>query len=184
MSVVISLSLLHFLWQGALIGGAGWLGMRIARTPAMRYSIGVSALALMAAAPLSTAAWLRGQGPGPSLAVQGPGSHVPGTSSSQVPEPIGSGARFGSGFGSGVGSRGPTLDANAGQQVQEPKSTRDVGPAVLGPARERQKRADPLRGLAARCDVVVFASLGWMVARAPYDTSIDSHAAPRDSVER
>lgn len=54
MSVVVALSLLHFIWQGALIGATAWLLMKLARTANARYYIGVAALVLMAAAPVVT----------------------------------------------------------------------------------------------------------------------------------
>ena len=54
----IAWALVHFLWQGALIG-AGALGlMRIARSANARYLIGVAALGLMLAAPVATAGYL------------------------------------------------------------------------------------------------------------------------------
>ena len=73
MSVVIVGSLLHFLWQGALIGALAWIAMKIARTPQMRYVIGVVALALMASAPIVTATkTLNGVVRGPSSLGSGP----------------------------------------------------------------------------------------------------------------
>lgn len=94
MSVVVALSLLHFLWQGAVIGLAAWVAMKIARTASARYVIGVIALALMAAAPMVTGAWLRDSVvPGPEFRVpsSSPGgpasqSRVP-TSVQFVPDP-------------------------------------------------------------------------------------------------
>jgi protein involved in polysaccharide export with SLBB domain/beta-lactamase regulating signal transducer with metallopeptidase domain len=74
MSVLVAVSLMHFLWQGALIGGLAWMALRVVRTPTMRYAVGVGALLLMAAAPVGTMMWIR--------VVQGPASLVPGTSSS------------------------------------------------------------------------------------------------------
>jgi beta-lactamase regulating signal transducer with metallopeptidase domain len=54
----IAWALVHFLWQGALIG-VGALGlMRIARSANARYVIGVVALGLMLAAPVATAGYL------------------------------------------------------------------------------------------------------------------------------
>ncbi len=72
MTVIAAISLLHFLWQGALIGGAAWIAMKIARSASARYAIGVGALLLMAMAPVATAVWVR------DTAVQGPESRVQG----------------------------------------------------------------------------------------------------------
>ncbi len=83
MSVVVALSLLHFIWEGALIGGAAWIGMKAARTASARYSIGVVALAVMAAAPIATATWIR------DSVVQGPASKVQGQSWVQGPSESG-----------------------------------------------------------------------------------------------
>ena len=83
MSVVVALSLLHFIWEGALIGGAAWIGMKAARTASARYSIGVVALAVMAAAPIATATWIR------DSVVQGPASKVQGQSWVQGPDESG-----------------------------------------------------------------------------------------------
>ena len=58
MSVVVALSLLHFLWQGAVIGVAAWTVMKLARSASARYYIGVVALGLMAVAPVTTAMYV------------------------------------------------------------------------------------------------------------------------------
>lgn len=59
MSVVVALSLLHFVWQGLLIGAMAWIAMKIARSASTRYLIGVGAMVLMAAAPVVTSRVLR-----------------------------------------------------------------------------------------------------------------------------
>ena len=54
----IAWALVHFLWQGALIG-VGALGLiRVARSASARYVIGVAALGLMLVAPIVTAGYL------------------------------------------------------------------------------------------------------------------------------
>lgn len=86
MSVVVALSLLHFLWQGAVIGAAAWVAMKIARTASARYAIGVAALLVMAMAPVMTGIWGRNSVvPGPEFRVPG-SSGVPGLSG--VPESV------------------------------------------------------------------------------------------------
>jgi GWxTD domain-containing protein len=57
-------TLIHFVWQGALIAALCALGFAAAGGPRWRYALGVFALALMAAAPPLT--WLALQQPGPS----------------------------------------------------------------------------------------------------------------------
>jgi beta-lactamase regulating signal transducer with metallopeptidase domain/protein involved in polysaccharide export with SLBB domain len=52
---VLAQALVHFLWQGALIAAAAWVGFRLARGSAsMQYAIGLVALLLMCAAPVVT----------------------------------------------------------------------------------------------------------------------------------
>ena len=53
-------ALLHFVWQGAAIALGALVALRLARTPAARYVIGVAALVLMAAAPIVTSVILMG----------------------------------------------------------------------------------------------------------------------------
>lgn len=71
---LVALTLLHFVWQGALIHGALVVLLRLAKPRAanVRYGMGVIALALMAAAPMVTATWLttsqRGSSPTQSVA--------------------------------------------------------------------------------------------------------------------
>lgn len=59
-------TLIHFVWQGALIAALCALGFAAAGGPRWRYAIGVLGLALMAAAPPLT--WLALQQPGPAAA--------------------------------------------------------------------------------------------------------------------
>ncbi len=51
---------LHFLWQGALVAGVAGLGLWLlrGRGPEARYAWGASALAILVALPLVTAAWV------------------------------------------------------------------------------------------------------------------------------
>jgi beta-lactamase regulating signal transducer with metallopeptidase domain len=55
-STILGWSLLHFLWQGAVIGVAGALALRLLRssTSSIRYLVACGTLALMLAAPLGT----------------------------------------------------------------------------------------------------------------------------------
>jgi beta-lactamase regulating signal transducer with metallopeptidase domain len=57
---LVALTLLHFVWQGALIHGVLAVLLRLAKqsTATVRYAMGVSALALMALAPIATTSWL------------------------------------------------------------------------------------------------------------------------------
>jgi len=50
----LGLSLAHFIWQGAAIAAIAAAAMAVARKSSARYAIGVSALALMMAAPVVT----------------------------------------------------------------------------------------------------------------------------------
>ncbi|MFN8011310.1 MAG: M56 family metallopeptidase [Holophagaceae bacterium] len=54
-------ALVHFLWQGCLIGGLAWAALRLLRgaRPELRYGMACAALALMVAAPVATGALLR-----------------------------------------------------------------------------------------------------------------------------
>ena len=47
-------ALVHFVWQGTVIGFAAFVALRTTRPAAARYAIGVGALALMLAAPVAT----------------------------------------------------------------------------------------------------------------------------------
>jgi protein involved in polysaccharide export with SLBB domain/beta-lactamase regulating signal transducer with metallopeptidase domain len=67
MTTVISLSLLHFLWQGLLIGVVAFIAMKLARQASARYVIGLAALGVMFAAPLLTAAMLVQGSRGPEV---------------------------------------------------------------------------------------------------------------------
>lgn len=58
---LLALSLLHFLWQGAALAALAYLGMAMCRSAAARYSVGVSTLALMMAAPIGTFLVFRSQ---------------------------------------------------------------------------------------------------------------------------
>ncbi len=57
MTEIVALTLLHFLWQGALIHALLVLLLRIARhsDSSVRYAMGVVALALMGLSPIITA---------------------------------------------------------------------------------------------------------------------------------
>lgn len=54
MKDALALALVHFIWQGAGLAFAGALLMRVVKTPAVRYSIGVATLFAMSLAPVMT----------------------------------------------------------------------------------------------------------------------------------
>src|SRR6187401_2069189 len=54
----LATALLHFLWQGTLIAMAAAVLMRVTRTAAVRYAVGIGALVAMLAAPAVTMAVL------------------------------------------------------------------------------------------------------------------------------
>jgi beta-lactamase regulating signal transducer with metallopeptidase domain len=66
---ILAWSLLHFLWQGCLLGGLAWLALRALKhaSPEARYAVACLGLAAMLAAPISTAMVLRRTTPGPGL---------------------------------------------------------------------------------------------------------------------
>ena len=53
-------TLIHFLWQGALVGGAAWMLLRLTRrcSPTLRHAVAACALALCAVCPVGTFLWL------------------------------------------------------------------------------------------------------------------------------
>jgi beta-lactamase regulating signal transducer with metallopeptidase domain len=57
-------TLLHFVWQGGLIGAAAWIAIGALASPRARYAAGVAALAVMTGAALATFATAGAQGPG------------------------------------------------------------------------------------------------------------------------
>ena len=54
MKDALALALVHFIWQGAVLALAGAVLMRVMKTPAVRYSIGVATLFAMLLAPVIT----------------------------------------------------------------------------------------------------------------------------------
>lgn len=57
-------ALVHFIWQGAALGAAAFLAIRVSRGgAAARYTIGVATLALMLVVPVVTTVWLVGRAP-------------------------------------------------------------------------------------------------------------------------
>jgi len=74
MKAALAAALVNFVWEGAAIGALAWLGFSLARTPRIRYLVGVAALALMAIAPVATAAYFAraAEVHGPRSSVQGP----------------------------------------------------------------------------------------------------------------
>ncbi len=75
MTQALAWALVHFVWQGALIGLAALAALRLFRfAPPTRYAIGVFALAAMAAAPVVTFGLLAGPTPLPVQPDAGRGS--------------------------------------------------------------------------------------------------------------
>ena len=58
---LLALSLLHFLWQGAALGALAYVVLAMCRSAAARYTIGVTTMALMMAAPVGTFLVFRSQ---------------------------------------------------------------------------------------------------------------------------
>jgi beta-lactamase regulating signal transducer with metallopeptidase domain len=91
MSVVVALALMHFIWQGALIGAVAWVAMRLSHTPTTRYAIGVVALMAMAIAPvvggMNQVRGSRFEVPSPSSSQVLGTSSVPGPASSSLVQP-------------------------------------------------------------------------------------------------
>jgi beta-lactamase regulating signal transducer with metallopeptidase domain len=54
MKDALALALVHFIWQGALLGITGAFLIRLARTPSIRYAIGIATMVAMLAAPALT----------------------------------------------------------------------------------------------------------------------------------
>jgi|CXWK01.1.fsa_nt_gi beta-lactamase regulating signal transducer with metallopeptidase domain/protein involved in polysaccharide export with SLBB domain len=54
MKDALALALVHFIWQGALLGITGGLLIRLAKTPSIRYAIGITTMVAMLAAPALT----------------------------------------------------------------------------------------------------------------------------------
>ena len=54
MKDALALALVHFIWQGALLGITGGLLIRLAKTPSIRYAIGITTMVAMLAAPVLT----------------------------------------------------------------------------------------------------------------------------------
>ena len=54
MKDALALALVHFVWQGALLAGVGWILMRLSKVPSIRYAIGVATMLAMLAAPAVT----------------------------------------------------------------------------------------------------------------------------------
>jgi beta-lactamase regulating signal transducer with metallopeptidase domain len=63
-------ALMHFLWQGALVGLAAWIALSLLERAkaSTRYAVALGALLLMAALPFATAFWLAGDAPPPARA--------------------------------------------------------------------------------------------------------------------
>ena len=58
-TLALGATLLHFLWQGIVLGFAAYVILRVARlSPGGRYTLGVATLAVMLAAPAATFAVL------------------------------------------------------------------------------------------------------------------------------
>ena len=58
-------AIVHFAWQGLIVGAAAWAALTLARSPRVRHAIGLIAMAILLACPIATLAWI---GPEPSAA--------------------------------------------------------------------------------------------------------------------
>src|SRR5262249_54655442 len=69
-AIVTAQALMHFLWQGALVGLAAWIALTLLERAkaSTRYAVALGALLLMAALPFATAFWLAGETPRPAPA--------------------------------------------------------------------------------------------------------------------
>ncbi len=54
MTDALALALVHFIWQGTLLGITGGVLIRLAKTPSIRYAIGIATMVAMLAAPALT----------------------------------------------------------------------------------------------------------------------------------
>jgi len=68
----LGLSLVHFVWQGAVLAAVAAAGIAIARQASTRYAIAIGALMLMVAAPVFTFAILSESSSAMSVSVQNP----------------------------------------------------------------------------------------------------------------
>jgi len=64
MKDALALALVHFIWQGALLGVTGAFLIRLAKTPSIRYVIGIGTMVAMLAAPALTFVAVSSAGPG------------------------------------------------------------------------------------------------------------------------
>ncbi len=60
---IVALTLLHFLWQGAALAAACYMGISLLRNASIRYALSVAVLVLMFAAPVATFLILSAQPP-------------------------------------------------------------------------------------------------------------------------
>ncbi|HND56111.1 MAG TPA: M56 family metallopeptidase, partial [Pirellulaceae bacterium] len=68
------LALGHFLWQGALLGIAAAIALRVVTSTTARYWLSLSALVVMAACPVATFTWLAQQSRSSSVAAAATGT--------------------------------------------------------------------------------------------------------------
>jgi beta-lactamase regulating signal transducer with metallopeptidase domain len=156
----LALSLLHFLWQGAVVAGVLVLALRLfrLRRGSQRYAAYLAALGLMAACPLMTHAVLVARRPTPPPAVGlvptptvtgmdrrdvGPPERDPGRARSVRVAPVAVGTDDGMEDGSG-----------------RPVSTARLGPAPVGPAAAPREDAAGTRSLRTLLGWVTLAWLG------------------------
>jgi bla regulator protein blaR1 len=140
-------ALVHFLWQGAALGLAAFLVIRLTRCGAeARYAIGVATLGLMLAMPVVTTAWLAGRTvvtPAPASAIALAGTD---------------------GFAPSAAAR-----RSAETSVTAPRAVDPAGPAVPESARRAQTSVLPSVVLGLWLVGVAILSLrlagGWVVAR-------------------
>jgi len=123
---LIGWSLVHFLWQGALVvtGCAVVLALAGNRSPVLRYAVSVGALALMAVLPMATGMWL----------AQGHGRAGVTVETAEAAETAGTAATGGTAGAAGA--------ANVAE-IDAPR-LRSVAPSALGTwLRPRLERAMP-----------------------------------------
>ena len=89
-AIAVAWALMHFLWQGTLVGLITWMALSLLERAkaSTRYAVAAGALLLMAALPFATAVWLAGDTVRPAqILVSAPAPPAPVLS---TPEPSGS----------------------------------------------------------------------------------------------
>ena len=137
----IGWTLVHFLWQGALIAAGLWVTLQLLRRrqPAVRYLVACAAMLLMAVAPALTFVVVRpaatNQSASPATAVAGSGAKLVPTSLPETDPPPADASRLG---GGDAPSESP---ANALAGTRQPRSTDASGGPTDALAGTRQPGA-------------------------------------------